>query len=38
VTVPSFRIGDVEIEEDIIEEIARIYGYHNLPSLLPPQT
>ncbi|HUD09557.1 MAG TPA: phenylalanine--tRNA ligase subunit beta [Patescibacteria group bacterium] len=36
--VPSFRIGDVEIEEDIIEEIARIYGYHNLPSVLPPQT
>jgi phenylalanyl-tRNA synthetase beta chain len=38
VTVPSFRIGDVEIEEDVIEEIARIYGYHNLPSVLPPQT
>ncbi|MGA2967798.1 MAG: phenylalanine--tRNA ligase subunit beta [Candidatus Levyibacteriota bacterium] len=38
VQVPSFRIGDVEIEEDIIEEIARIYGYHNLPSVLPPQT
>lgn len=38
VDVPSFRIGDVEIEEDIIEEIARIYGYHNLPSVLPAQT
>jgi len=38
VEVPSFRIGDVEIEEDIIEEIARIYGYHNLPSTLPSQT
>jgi phenylalanyl-tRNA synthetase beta chain len=38
VEVPSFRIGDVEIEEDIIEEIARIYGYHNLPSVLPMQT
>ena len=38
VEVPSFRIGDVEIEEDVIEEIARIYGYHNLPSILPPQT
>jgi phenylalanyl-tRNA synthetase beta chain len=36
--VPSFRIGDIEIEEDLIEEIARIYGYHNLPSSLPPQT
>jgi phenylalanyl-tRNA synthetase beta chain len=38
VEVPSFRIGDVEIEEDIIEEVARIYGYHNLPSVLPSQT
>lgn len=38
VNVPSFRIGDVEIEEDIVEEIARIYGYQNLPSVLPPQT
>jgi len=38
VKVPSFRIGDVEIEEDVIEEIARIYGYQNLPSVLPIQT
>lgn len=38
VDVPSFRIGDIEIEEDVIEEIARIYGYHNLPSELPAQT
>ncbi len=35
VTVPSFRTNDIEIEEDVIEEIARIYGYHNLPSNLP---
>ncbi len=35
--VPTFRTGDIEIEEDIIEEIARIYGYHNLPDVLPPQ-
>jgi phenylalanyl-tRNA synthetase beta chain len=27
---------EVEGEEDIIEEIARVYGYHNLPSVLPP--
>ena len=33
--VPSFRSKDVKIEEDLIEEIARIYGYHNLPSKLP---
>jgi len=35
VKIPSFRINDIEIQEDIIEEIARIYGYHNLPSKLP---
>jgi phenylalanyl-tRNA synthetase beta chain len=31
VTPPTFR-PDLEITADIIEEIARIYGYHNLPS------
>lgn len=36
VTVPSFRSLDVTGEEDIIEEIARVYGYHNIPSILPP--
>ncbi len=35
VKIPSFRTNDIEIEEDIVEEIARIYGYHNLPSKLP---
>lgn len=35
VTVPSFRADDITIEEDLIEEIARMYGYHNLPSNLP---
>lgn len=34
VTPPSFRAQDVSIPEDIIEEISRIYGYHNLPSEL----
>lgn len=34
VSVPSFRANDVNIPEDIVEEIARIYGYHNLPSTL----
>ena len=36
VTVPSYRQYDVEIMEDIVEEIARIYGYHNLPNHLSP--
>lgn len=34
VKIPSFRAQDIQIEKDIIEEIARIYGYHNLPSRL----
>ncbi len=33
--VPSWRGNDIEIPEDIVEEVARIYGYHNLPSILP---
>jgi phenylalanyl-tRNA synthetase beta chain len=35
VTPPTFR-PDIEIPADVIEEIARIYGYHNLPSVLMP--
>ncbi len=34
--VPSFRAQDITIPEDLIEEIARVYGYHNLPTELPP--
>lgn len=34
VTPPTYRQFDVLIPEDIVEEIARIYGYHNLPSNL----
>jgi phenylalanyl-tRNA synthetase beta chain len=34
VIVPSYRADDINIKEDIAEEIARIYGYHNLPSQL----
>lgn len=36
VIVPSWRFNDINIAEDIVEEIARVYGYHNLPSILPP--
>ncbi len=36
VTVPSLRARDINIPEDIVEEVARIYGYHNLPSIIPP--
>lgn len=35
VTPPSFRF-DVEIEEDLIEELARLHGYDNIPAV-PPQ-
>jgi phenylalanyl-tRNA synthetase beta chain len=31
VIAPGFRF-DIAIEEDLLEEIARIYGYNNLPS------
>ena len=34
VTVPTFR-PDVEREIDLIEEIARVYGYDNIPIALP---
>lgn len=32
---PTWRNNDIENDIDLIEEIARIYGYHNLPSKLP---
>ncbi len=32
VTAPSHRF-DIEIEADLIEEIARIYGYNNMPAI-----
>lgn len=34
IDVPSFRSRDISIPEDIIEEVARIYGYHKLPGIL----
>jgi len=35
IKIPYWRIHDIAIPEDIVEEVARIYGYHNLPSILP---
>ncbi|GAA6114690.1 phenylalanine--tRNA ligase subunit beta [Apilactobacillus apinorum] len=37
VVVPTRR-GDIHIQADLIEEVARIYGYDNLPSTLPTTT
>ncbi|MBI2626541.1 MAG: phenylalanine--tRNA ligase subunit beta [Candidatus Nealsonbacteria bacterium] len=42
VEVPTFRL-DVSVQEDLIEEVGRIYGYDKIPavfptaSLIPPQ-
>lgn len=36
ISVPSHRKNDIFIQEDLIEEVARIYGYENLPANLPP--
>ncbi|MDO4539731.1 MAG: phenylalanine--tRNA ligase subunit beta, partial [Syntrophomonadaceae bacterium] len=34
VTVPTYR-PDITGEEDLIEEIARLYGYDNIPATMP---
>ena len=34
VSAPSYRF-DIEIEEDLIEEVARVYGFENIPTLPP---
>lgn len=34
VVAPTYRF-DMEIEEDLIEEIARVYGYNNIPNIAP---
>ncbi|MCB0386022.1 MAG: phenylalanine--tRNA ligase subunit beta, partial [Bdellovibrionales bacterium] len=34
ITPPSFRAQDLQIPQDYIEEVARIYGYYKLPSQL----
>jgi phenylalanyl-tRNA synthetase beta chain len=35
IKVPTFRV-DIDREADLIEEIARFFGYENIPSALPP--
>ncbi len=36
VKIPSFRATkDVDIEDDIVEEVARMYGYENIPAVVP---
>lgn len=34
IKIPVWRLNDIDIPEDIIEEVARVYGYHNIPSKL----
>ena len=34
VTPPSYRF-DIEVEEDLIEEVARMYGFENIPDVPP---
>ena len=37
VTCPSYR-ADMELEADLIEEVARFYGYQNIPTSYPAST
>ncbi len=38
ITVPSWRNSDISIKEDIVEEVARVYGYHRLPNTIQTTT
>lgn len=38
VKVPSYRNHDMFGPQDIIEEVARIYGYHNIPNIVQTTT
>jgi phenylalanyl-tRNA synthetase beta chain len=33
-SVPTYR-GDIKIEEDLVEEVARLYGYNKFPLTMP---
>jgi len=35
IIIPSWRKKDLQIKEDLIEEITRIYGYNNIVSVMP---
>lgn len=36
IKIPSFRATkDVDIEDDIVEEVARMYGYEKIPAVIP---
>lgn len=37
VVVPAYRF-DIKIEVDLIEEVARIFGYNNIPNISPKAT
>lgn len=39
VNIPSYRKYDISIPEDLVEEVARVWGYHKIPvNLSPPAT
>jgi phenylalanyl-tRNA synthetase beta chain len=38
VIIPPPERTDINIKEDVIEEIARIYGYENIPAVVPGET
>ncbi len=35
-TVPWWRDHDIEYGRDLVEEVARVYGYANIPAVYPP--
>ena len=34
-SIPSYRTNDISREIDLIEEVARLYGYNNIPAKNP---